>query len=207
MQQVYLDLYGSRLATVAAIQGHAPAAGCFLAMACDYRVMFEGTSADRVPTIGLNETQLGIAAPFWMGQMLVRTIGFRQAELALALGTLFTPKLALSVGLVDEVSPRLALGSHLFDQQPLCGLLPTAMKEDQAINRCMQDAYKQAQVFAKIPPAARVASKAVTRDEHLKELIARRQEDTDHFCGFVTQDAVQMNLKAYVAAMKKKSKK
>ena len=69
LQQVYLDLYGTRLATIAAIQGHAPAAGCMLAMACDYRVMYAGDSGDNgdkkkkhVPTIGLNETQLGIAA-------------------------------------------------------------------------------------------------------------------------------------------------
>lgn len=77
LQQLYLDLYGSRLAVVAAIQGHAPAAGCFLAMACDYRIMLGGdycgdagsnnnkddTPPKRlfVPTIGLNETQLGIA--------------------------------------------------------------------------------------------------------------------------------------------------
>ncbi len=66
LQQVYIDLYGSRLATVAAIQGHAPAAGCFLAMSCDYRVMSAGdvnsdTKNRHVPTIGLNETQLGIA--------------------------------------------------------------------------------------------------------------------------------------------------
>ena len=70
LQQLYLDMYGSRLAIVAAIQGHAPAAGCFLAMACDYRIMSAGDMGDGgnsdmmkkfVPTIGLNETQLGIA--------------------------------------------------------------------------------------------------------------------------------------------------
>ena len=57
---------------MAAIQGHAPAAGCFLAMACDYRIMSSGEDNGGdgggdmkkrlfVPTIGLNETQLGIA--------------------------------------------------------------------------------------------------------------------------------------------------
>eukprot|EP00571_Detonula_confervacea_P016831 CAMPEP_0172299972 /NCGR_PEP_ID=MMETSP1058-20130122/2161_1 /TAXON_ID=83371 /ORGANISM="Detonula confervacea, Strain CCMP 353" /LENGTH=321 /DNA_ID=CAMNT_0013009607 /DNA_START=72 /DNA_END=1037 /DNA_ORIENTATION=+ len=205
LQQVYIDLYGSRLATVAAIQGHAPAAGCFLAMACDYRVMSAGdinseTKKNHVPTIGLNETRLGIAAPFWMGQLLVRTIGFRQAELALAMGTLFPPDQALAVGLVDDVVPRQPCES---DND---GFLESVIK-DQASNPLMQKAYKQAKIYAKIPPQARVASKLLTRDEHLQDMIAKREEDRTHFCGFVTQEAVQNNLAAYVEALKKKSRK
>ena len=42
LQQVYIDLYGTRLATVVVIQGHAPAAGCLLALMCDYRIMWKG---------------------------------------------------------------------------------------------------------------------------------------------------------------------
>jgi enoyl-CoA hydratase/carnithine racemase len=52
--------YGSPLATVAAIDGHAPAGGCLLSASCDERVMASGNFG-----IGLNETQLGIVAPFW----------------------------------------------------------------------------------------------------------------------------------------------
>ena len=37
------------------------AGGCFLALACDYRVMVGPKYL-----VGLNETQLGIAAPFWI---------------------------------------------------------------------------------------------------------------------------------------------
>ncbi|KAL7533765.1 hypothetical protein ACHAXR_005440 [Thalassiosira sp. AJA248-18] len=204
LQQVYIDLYGSRLATVAAIQGHAPAAGCFLAMACDYRVMYAGgvnnkTKKKHIPTIGLNETQLGIAAPSWMGQLLVRTIGFRRAELALALGTLFPPDQALAIGLVDAIALDQSSVSDLLDEtshDKLVELLPAASK-DQADNALMQKAYSQAKIFAKIPPQARVASKIVTREEHVQDIIATREEDANHFCGFVTQDAVQNNLKAY----------
>ena len=81
-QQLYIDLYGSRLACIAAIQGNAPAAGCMLALSCDYRIMAatptttmtSATGSDdgdnnKKPaatcTIGLNETKLGIAAPPW----------------------------------------------------------------------------------------------------------------------------------------------
>ena len=132
-----------------------------------------------------------------MGQLLVRTIGFRHAELALALGTLFPQDKALSVGLVDCVVP----------QHPCEPNDDSLLIKDQASNPLMQKAYTQAKIFAKIPPQARVASKAVTRDEHIKDMIAKREEDAAHFCGFVTQEAVQSNLIAYVEALKKKSKK
>ena len=55
VQQVYLDVYGSRLAVIGAIEGHAPAAGCMLALCCDYRIMTSSSKA----TIGFNETKLG----------------------------------------------------------------------------------------------------------------------------------------------------
>ena len=56
-------------------------------------------------TIGLNETKLGIVAPFWFAETLVNTIGFRWSERHLQLGELVTPQQALKIGLVDEVVP------------------------------------------------------------------------------------------------------
>jgi 3,2-trans-enoyl-CoA isomerase len=209
LQQVYIDLYGSRLATVACLTGHAPAAGCFLAMACDYRVMYAGGTVNgrkHMPKIGLNETQLGIAAPPWMGQLLVRTIGFRRAELALAMGTLFPPHTALEIGLVDEIVPSDTEESSSDDA--LQALLPGDKMKDQMMqqNAVLQQAFIQATRFAKVPPQARVASKMLTRSEHLEDMIAKRQHDTDHFCGFITQEEVQGNLREYVQQLKTKSK-
>lgn len=45
------------------LQGSGPAGGCLMSMTCDSRIMAD------VPhySIGLNETQLGIVAPFWSG--------------------------------------------------------------------------------------------------------------------------------------------
>ena len=58
--------------------------------------------------IGLNETQLGIVAPFWFRDNMINTVGVRQTEMALQLGTLFSSEEALKIGLIDEVAPDLA---------------------------------------------------------------------------------------------------
>lgn len=42
-------------------QGSSPAGGCLVALSCDYRIMAENPKF----SIGLNEAQLGIVAPFW----------------------------------------------------------------------------------------------------------------------------------------------
>ena len=60
LQDLWINLYSCKLPTAAAIAGHSPAGGCLLTMCCDYRVMVGPKF-----TIGLNETQLGIVAPFW----------------------------------------------------------------------------------------------------------------------------------------------
>jgi 3,2-trans-enoyl-CoA isomerase len=83
---------------VAAINGHSPAGGCVIALACDVRVMAEGKYI-----IGLNEVPVGIIVPnaifhlysFWLGQAT--------AYRSLLEGKLFSPEEALAVGLVDEL--------------------------------------------------------------------------------------------------------
>lgn len=83
---------------VAAINGHSPAGGCVVALACDARIMAEGKFI-----IGLNEVPVGIVVPnsifhlysFWLGQA--------NAYRNLLEGKLFSPEEALAVGLVDEV--------------------------------------------------------------------------------------------------------
>ncbi|KAG4046309.1 hypothetical protein PC123_g18314 [Phytophthora cactorum] len=97
LQDLYLRLYTTRLAAVAAIEGHSPAGGCLLAMCCDYRIMTSGK-----PMIGLNETQLGIVAPTWFRDTFVNTVGHREAEKMLGLGLQVDATKAKAIGLVDE---------------------------------------------------------------------------------------------------------
>jgi len=180
-QQLYLDLYGSRLATIAAISGHAPAAGCMLALSCDYRIMASaGDDPKKASTIGLNETKLGIVAPPWLAQQYVDVIGQRQAELGLSLGLLYSPDKALTIGLVDKLVPK-----------------------DDVLKRSQEEAAK----WSQIPPKARFASKMLGRKPRLEHLDATRQADNDFFCEFVTDDTVQNTLDAYLQSLANKKKK
>lgn len=176
-QQVFLDLYSYRLATVAAIEGHAPAGGCMLAMACDHRVMSSDSGTN---TIGLSETKLGIAAPYWMARQMVDIVGSRRAERSLGLGLLYNAEEALDVGLVDEVvSSR---------------------------SEVMPRAVEEAELWAGIPAEARYVGKMLTRGPLVKDLESRREEDVENFCIFVMSDDVQRGLGMYLESLKKRKK-
>jgi enoyl-CoA hydratase len=85
---------------VAAVNGHAIAGGCVLALQADYRVM-----TSEPVKIGLNEVALGIGLPVGV----VETLRYRvpaASLLPLALdGRLCDPSEALALGLVNEVVP------------------------------------------------------------------------------------------------------
>jgi Delta3-Delta2-enoyl-CoA isomerase len=183
-QQLYLDLYGSRLSTIAAIAGPAPAAGCMLALSCDYRIMTDHPKC----TIGLNESQLGIVAPPWLAQQYIDVIGKRQAELALLLGTLFPPQRALQIGLVDDL---VVLSSN---------------DDDTSNDKVQEVAQRKAAEFIRIPPKARVAAKELTRGAQIGKLRDHREEDTEFFSSFVTSDTVQKTLGSYLEMLAKRKK-
>ena len=88
----------SPVPVVAAIGGHAPAGGCVLALCCDYRIMASGGFR-----IGLNETQVGLAAPEGVQMLLRRVVGSYRAERMLVAGELVDTERALALGLVDEL--------------------------------------------------------------------------------------------------------
>ncbi|XP_021267463.1 enoyl-CoA delta isomerase 1, mitochondrial [Numida meleagris] len=102
VQEMWLQLYGSNMVTVAAINGSSPAGGCVIALTCDYRIMAENPKY----VIGLNEAQLGIVAPFWSKDTFVNAVGHRVAERSLQLGLLHSVTEAHQIGLVDEVVPE-----------------------------------------------------------------------------------------------------
>ena len=90
----------SPVPVVAALNGHAPAGGCVLALCCDYRVMAAGDYR-----IGLNETQVGLVAPEGIQRLMRRLVGPHRAERLLVAGEMVDARRALEIGLVDELAP------------------------------------------------------------------------------------------------------
>jgi len=172
LQDVWMKLYGSSFPTVAVINGHSPAGGCLLSMCCEYRVMLNKFS------IGLNETQLGIVAPFWFIRTMQNVISKRDTELALTTGRLFKTDEALKVGLIDEIASDKADG---------------LAKAEAFLNR-----------FEMIPPLARAYTKYALRGSDIEELKKTREKDLQTTLGFVTEAKVQQGLEFYLAMLKNK---
>lgn len=97
MSRTMIKLYTTPLMTIAAIKGAAPAGACGLSMCCDYRII------TRDGTMGLNEAQLGMTVPWNWTNLLVSTVGQRQAEKLLFTGDMPPAPRLLEIGLVDAV--------------------------------------------------------------------------------------------------------
>ena len=131
---------GSPVPVVAALNGHAPAGGCVLALCCDYRVMASGPYR-----IGLNETQVGLVAPEGIQHLLRRVVGAHRAERLLVAGEMVDAQRALEIGLVDELTDidHVPVRAHEW----LRGLLPLPRMPMQATR-----AVARADVVAALHP-------------------------------------------------------
>lgn len=100
-QAVMNRIAALRIPTVAAVHGAAVGGGYELCLACDYRV----ASPDHATKIGLPETKIGLL-PGWGGSTrLPRLIGLPRALDIILAGKTVPAKLALKLGMVDEVAP------------------------------------------------------------------------------------------------------
>ncbi|XP_061892433.1 enoyl-CoA delta isomerase 1, mitochondrial isoform X1 [Entelurus aequoreus] len=173
VQEMWLKLYSSNMVTIAAINGSSPAGGCLMSITCDYRIMVDNPRY----SIGLNETQLGIVAPFWFKDTMSNTVGHRTTEMALALGLLYNPAEALKVGLVDQIVP-----------------------EDKLMTTAEQTMAK----WLAIPDHARQITKSMMRKPTLDKLVSERKADIQNFVGFITKDYIQKSLRVYLEMLKKR---
>jgi enoyl-CoA hydratase len=98
---LYTRLYTYPKPVIAALNGHAIAGGCMLALACDRRVMTSGPAK-----IGLNEATFGSSVFAGSVEMLEACVGHGRAETILLSGGLFDPPAAAALGLADQLVPR-----------------------------------------------------------------------------------------------------
>ena len=120
-----LRLWELPIPLVAAVNGHAIAGGCVLALQADLRL-----AADKDARIGLNETQLGIGLPAVVLETLRAQVPPPSlASIALE-GRLFSPREALQLGLVHEVVPEAELYEKALQRaQSLAGLWPSGVRQ------------------------------------------------------------------------------
>uniref|UniRef100_UPI00398EB0E5 enoyl-CoA delta isomerase 1, mitochondrial n=1 Tax=Pristiophorus japonicus TaxID=55135 RepID=UPI00398EB0E5 len=173
IQEVWLKLYGSNLVTIAAINGASPAGGCLLALSCDYRIMADNPKY----RIGLNETKLGIVAPFWLKDTMVNTIGRRATEHCLQLGLLYSAPEALKIGLVD----------HLVPQDKMMATALSVMSE-----------------WLTVPDHARQITKSMMRKPTLDRLLTHRESDIQNVVNFISKDSIQKSLQLYMEMLKER---
>jgi enoyl-CoA hydratase len=103
--------------TVAAVNGHAIAGGCVLALACDLRLMSGGR-------IGLTELAVGVPFPITALEIVRHALGSRAGQVLLGTQTEDRER-ALALGMVDELTepaellPRaVALATELAARPP-----------------------------------------------------------------------------------------
>ena len=93
------QLYGLRKPVVAAINGHAIAGGCILALTADHRVLARGGVQ-----VGLNEVRIGVPLPWSVAVLLRATIPPGALARVALLGRNFADDEALQAGLADELA-------------------------------------------------------------------------------------------------------
>jgi enoyl-CoA hydratase len=107
---------------VAAINGHAIAGGCVLALMCDWRICTDDPGA----RIGLNEAQLGIGLPSIILEALRVAVPPASIVPIAFEGTLFAPGDALGLGLVHEVAPAADLLARATAKAAAFAAVPAA---------------------------------------------------------------------------------
>ena len=118
------SLYGLGKPVVAAVNGHAVAGGCILALTADWRALKRGAQ------IGLNEVKVGVPLPWSVATLLRASVPPQFLSRVALLGRNFADEEALAVGLADEI-----LDGEGFEEACLARLREFAEKDATALSR------------------------------------------------------------------------
>jgi enoyl-CoA hydratase len=135
--------------TVAAVNGHAVAGGCVLALSCDLRV---ATSSPSVK-IGINEVAVGLRFPPRVLAIVRSRVPCQHRDRVLLGGALYAPAEARELGLVDEIdADPIALarrrleqlasgpaGAYAVTKRDLRGASPQDLASELALDRWLSE--------------------------------------------------------------------
>jgi enoyl-CoA hydratase len=116
-----LSVFRCQLPVIAAVNGHAIAGGCVLALQADVRLMAEGKGK-----IGLTEVQLGIGLPSVVLESLRLQLPPTSLFTIALEGRLFGPGEAYTLRLVDDVCPAATLERLAIERATALARLPRA---------------------------------------------------------------------------------
>ncbi|XP_070559718.1 enoyl-CoA delta isomerase 1, mitochondrial-like [Ptychodera flava] len=176
-QDLWIHLYGTKLVTIAAINGHAMAGGCAIAQFCDYRIM---TSSPDFK-LAMNAVELGLPSPPWITSSVSNVVGHRRNEKIWLSAEKYNCQSGLKVGLLDELCP----GEEL---------LPRAvqvLKKWLSIN-------DNARTITKLAMRQSLLDKISS--------VSYRKSELDQFLAFILSDDIQKILGQYYKNLSKKSK-
>lgn len=165
MHNAWIDLYSTKLVTIAAINGHCLAGGCVFAFSCDSRIARAGDYK-----IGITAARVGITAPIWVHELFAQLVGFHQAEKSILQGLSFTPLDAHRKGIVDEVS-----------EESDIKLIENAITMSQQYMQVSQEARAEMKLLIRNPVLSRAKS---TRKEVLNNFV-------DQICSKKYQEYLQ----------------
>ncbi len=121
LSRALLTVFTHPRPVVAAVNGHAIAGGCVLAVATDVRLMCGGS-------MGLTEVKVGVAFPT-AALEIVRHAAGRQAQSLILSGRLLEPAEAVDVGLVDRIADPADLLDAALAEARVLAQIPTETYE------------------------------------------------------------------------------
>jgi enoyl-CoA hydratase len=119
--ELLMRLYTHPQPTVAAVTGHALAAGALLCLACDTRI----GSADLPAKIGLNETAIGMGLPWYGIRLGEARLSVRHRQRSVLQAEIYDMAGAVDAGYLDELVDADAVESAAVARARQLGQLPS----------------------------------------------------------------------------------
>lgn len=118
--ELLMRLYTHPQPTIAAVTGHALAAGAMVCLACDTRI----GSADLPAKIGLNETAIGMGLPWYGVRLGEARLSVRHRQRSVLQAEIYDMAGALDAGYLDELVAADAVASTAIERARQLGELP-----------------------------------------------------------------------------------